>query len=394
MKPVPLDAELDALLDEPISAVVQREQDAFEELTTPRADSLVLFGAGGLGRKALAGLRRMGVEPLAFADNDQALWGTKIGGVPVISPHDAAQNYGRQAAFVITIWGGRPSDVMADRRQQLLDLGCPTVVTFAPLFWKYADVFLPHYALDLPHRAAEQADAIRGAFSLWADDASRREFIAQLRWRLLADFAALPTPVGHAMYFPDDLVDVQPEEGFIDCGAYDGDTIRTLLCRGQITDGQIVAFEPDAANFQQLQRYVAALPAPLRERISLRQAAVGARSCKVEFDATGTEASAVGRGGVVVDCVALDEALIDLKPTYIKMDIEGSELEAVTGAAGIINASQPVLAICVYHHQDHLWRIPAALADLTDEYQYYLRPHVLEGWDLVCYAVPERRLKS
>jgi len=393
VKPVSLDDQLEALLGEPMSAVVQRERDTFEELTAPHSERLVLFGAGGLGRKTLAGLRRGGLEPLAFADNDPALWGTQISGVPVISPRDAAQKYGRQAAFVITIWRGESSDVMAERRQQLLDLGCATVVTFAPLFWKYADVFTPHYAFDLPHRTAAQVDAIRGAFSLWADEASRREFIAQLRWRLLADFAALPSPVGHEIYFPDDLVDVQPSEVFIDCGAYDGDTIRSLLRRGVFSDGQIVAFEPDAANFRQLQRYVATLPAPLRERISLQQAAVGDRCCKVEFDATGTEASAVGSGGAIVDCVALDEALGDRRPTYIKMDIEGSELEAVTGAGGIIKAAQPVLAICVYHHQDHLWRIPAALADLTDEYRFYLRPHLLEVWDLVCYAVPVGRLK-
>jgi len=102
----------------------------------------------------------------------------------------------------------------------------------------------------------------------------------------------------------------------------------------------------------------------------------------------------VGSGGVVVDCVALDEALGDRRTTYIKMDIEGSELDAVTGAAGIIRTSQPVLAICVYHHQDHLWRIPAAVAGLADEYRFYLRPHLLEVWDLVCYAVPVGRLKS
>ena len=394
MKPMPLDAQLEALLGEPMSAIVKREQTSFEELTAPYSESLVLFGAGGLGRKTAAGLRRVGVEPLAFADNDPALWGAEIDGVPVISPRDAAQKYGRQAAFVITIWGGAPSDVMAERRQQLLDLGCETLVTFAPLFWKYADVFVPHYAFDLPHRTGAQADAIRRAFSLWADDGSRREFIAQLRWRMLADFAALPSPVDHETYFPDDLVDVQPDEVFIDCGAYDGDTIRSLLRRGVFSDGKIVAFEPDAANFLQLRGYVDTLPASVRERISLRQAAVGARGCKVEFDATGTAASAVGSGGAVVDCVALDEALSDRRPTYIKMDIEGSELEAVAGAGGIIKASQPVLAICVYHHHDHLWRIPGALADLTDQYRFYLRPHLPEVWDLVCYAVPLRRLKS
>jgi FkbM family methyltransferase len=187
---------------------------------------------------------------------------------------------------------------------------------------------------------------------------------------------------------------VRPDEVFVDCGAYDGDTIRSLLRRGGAPDGRIVAFEPDPANFRQLQRYVDTLPAPFRERISLQQAAVGALCCKVEFDATGTEASAVGSGGAVVDCVALDEALSDHEPTYIKMDIEGSELEAVNGAGGIIKAWQPVLAICVYHHQDHLWRIPSLLADLTDQYRFYLRPHLLEVWDLVCYAVPVSRLKS
>ena len=393
MKPVPLEEQLEALLGEPMSGVVLREQNTFDELTGSRSERLVLFGAGGLGRKTMLGLRQFGIEPLAFADNDPASWGTCIDGVPVMSPQDAAEKHGREAAFVITIWGGRPSDTMAERRQALADLGCETVVTFVPLFWKYSSEFLPHYALDLPHRTAAQADAIRGAFQLWSDDSSRAEFVAQLRWRLLGDFAGLPAPVGHAMYLPGDLVDVRPDEVFVDCGAYDGDTIRSLLGGSSFSDGRIVAFEPDAANFERLQRYAATLAATLRERISLRQAAVGARNCKVEFDATGTEASAVGFGGAVVDCVALDEVLDGDLPTYVIMDIEGSELDAVAGAAGIIKEQTPVLAICVYHRQDHLWRIPAAVAALTEEYRFYLRPHVLEGWDLVCYAVPEQRLK-
>jgi FkbM family methyltransferase len=393
VKPMPLDVQLEALLSEPVSAIVQRERDSFDELTAPKSDRLVLFGAGGLGRKTAAGLRRVGVQPLAFADNNPALWSTEIEGVPVLSPRDAATKYGRRAAFVVTIWRGESSDVMSERRQHLLDVGCETVVSFAPLFWKHPDVFLPHYAFDLPQRVIAQADAIRDAFSLWADDASRAEFVAQIRWRMLADFAALPSPVDHEIYFPDDLVDVQPDEVFVDCGAYDGDTLQSLLSRDSFSDGRIVAFEPDGLNFGQLRRYVATLPASLRERIALRQAAVGARHCQVEFDATGTEASAVGTGSVVVDCVTLDEALSGHAPTYVKMDIEGSEMDALEGAAGIIKKSQPMLAICAYHRQDDCWRIPLALAALTDKYRFYLRPHLLEVWDLVCYAVPVARLK-
>lgn len=394
MKPVFLDEQLEALLSEPMSAVLRREQDAFDQLTAPHSESLVLFGAGGLGRKTLAGLRRVGVEPLAFADNDASRWGGDMDGVPVISPREAATTYGREAAFVITIWRGESSDVMAERRQQLLDLGCQTVVTFAPLFWKYADVFAPHYAFDLPHRAVAQAEEIRRAYSIWADDASRREFVAQVRWRTLADFDALPSPVDHEIYFPDDLVELRRDEVFVDCGAFDGDTIRSLLRRDAFSEGRIVAFEPDAANFRSLERYVATLPDPVRERVSVHQAAVGARECKVQFDAMGTEASHVGSGGELVDCVALDEAMSGSVPTYVKMDIEGSELDAVTGAARLIGESRPVLAICVYHKQDHLWQIPSIISKLTDEYSFYLRPHLLEVWDLVCYAIPRSRLQS
>jgi FkbM family methyltransferase len=275
-----------------------------------------------------------------------------------------------------------------------VDLGCATVVTFAPLFWKHPDVFVPYYSFDLPHRTAAQADGIRRVFPLWADDASRIEFIAQLKWRMFADFSALPAPVRQEIYFPEDLVDLQPAEVFIDCGAYDGDTIRSLLRHAVVTEGHVVAFEPDAASFRQLQHYVAALPQEMRDRISLHRSAVGARRTKVQFDATGTEASAVGSGTTVVDSVALDEALRDYLPTYIKMDIEGSELDAVAGAGAVIKRSLPVLAVCVYHHHDHLWRIPAAIADLSDQFRFYLRPHLLEAWDTVCYAVPAHRMKS
>ena len=52
-----------------------------------------------------------------------------------------------------------------------------------------------------------------------------------------------------------------------------------------------------------------------------------------------------------------------------------------------------MLAICVYHKQDHLWRIPLLLRE-WHEYAFFLRPHNEEGWDLVCYAVPRARLTS
>jgi FkbM family methyltransferase len=371
---------------------MDRERTAFDRACWPHGERLILFGAGGLGRKTLTGLRKVGNEPLAFVDNDRSLWGKDVDGMPVLSPHEAARRYAVNAAFVVTIWRGESDDRMAERMQQLIDLGCRTVVPFMPLFWKYAEEFVPHYAIDVPHQVSEQAEEIRSVFHLWADEGSRREYVAELRWRMLGDFDALPMPVDHEIYFPEDLVSLQPDEVFVDCGAFDGDTIRSLLDRLDEPAG-VVAFEPDAANFGLLRDYVASLPSVVGDRVTVYQAAVGSNNCKVKFDATGTEASSVGSGLHEVDCLSLDEIFHGRCATYMKMDIEGSELDALVGARTLIPQCLPVLAVCVYHRQDHLWRVPAAIRAMSDKYRFFLRPHLLEGWDLVCYAVPEDRLR-
>ena len=70
--------QIGELLREGREGAIRREQTAFDEAVGSRGASLVLFGAGGIGRKTLAGLRQVGIEPLAFADNNKALWGTRI----------------------------------------------------------------------------------------------------------------------------------------------------------------------------------------------------------------------------------------------------------------------------------------------------------------------------
>ncbi len=386
--------ELKLLFSEPITSVYQREQSAFDTLAAPFEKSLVLFGAGGLGKKTLAGLRSMGIEPLAFADNNPALWEKDINGVQVMSLEHAANKFGQDSVFVITVWKGEAVDTMAERYQQLEKLGCTKIVPFGYLYWKYSDIFLPHYAFDMPHKVFEQAGDAQKVLSLWEDDASRQEYLAQLKWRMLMDFDALSAPVSHEIYFPDDLVDILPDELFVDCGAYDGDTVRNLFSTQVAYSGRVIAFEPDPANFKQLEKYVSELPQDVKERISVYPFAVGAEKLKVRFEASGTEASAVGSGDFEVDCVTLDEIFGETKPTYIKMDIEGSELDALIGAKNIIKKNLPVLAICSYHRQDHVWKIPALIHSYSDEYRFFLRPHLLEVWDLVCYAIPVSRLKT
>jgi FkbM family methyltransferase len=383
---------LEELFAEGEARATARERSAFDLMAGPSKGRIVLFGAGRVGRKTLTGLRDIHIEPIAFIDNDARLWNTSVEGVKVLSPEGAARLHGDQATFVITIWRGEATDRMAQREAQLRSSGCRYVVPFPPLFWKHAQVFLPHYAVDLPHRVHQQADDVRRAATLWSDDASRSEYLAQLRWRMLGEFDALYRPVQHTMYFPTDLCELTDHEVFVDCGAYDGDSIRSFLDKAKNSFQRIYSFEPDPANFERLERDVALRSE--RESITLQRAAVGAHTGTVTFSGDGNEASSVGKGGMVVDCVTLDQVLSGAQPTYIKIDIEGAELDALNGARGIIQRYSPVLAICSYHLQDHLWKIPLLIQSINPNYSFFLRPHLVEGWDTVCYAIPKARLRS
>ena len=306
---------------------------------------MVLFGAGNLGQRTLTALRKHGVEPLAFVDNNAVLWGKDLNGIPVISLAEGVAHYGNRATFVVTIWRAGGTDRMPARVEQLRQLGCKTVVPFLPLYWKYSDSLLPHYMHDLPYYVYAEADRVPQALNLIADDESRREYLAQMRFRLLGDFGSLPDPVHGGAYFRDEFFRLRTDEILIDCGAFDGDTLDLFLKKSSDSFGNALAFEPDPENYVKLVARVNSMPPKTRERITTRQAATGDTNKQVLMDVGKGVASKIGSGGCEVECVSLDSVLTDVPVSFIKMDIEGSELDALAGARELIQKNTPILAI-------------------------------------------------
>ena len=75
----------------------------------------------------------------------------------------------------------------------------------------------------------------------------------------------------------------------------------------------------------------------------------------------------------------------------IKMDIEGAEYDALLGARKVIERDKPILAICVYHTQNDIWRIPLLIREMLPEHKLYLRAYEGDGFQTVAFAVPPHR---
>ena len=212
-------------------------------------------------------------------------------------------------------------------KNKLQDAGCKNVAHFLPLFWKYAEFLLPHYRFDLPSRLLTHSLKISLVFDLLSDESSRKEFLFQLR-HLFFRVDSLPNvnPIKET-YFPDDLFKFFNNECFVDCGAFDGDTLQAFILRNNDRFSSIVAFEPDPENYNKLTNYVKSLPVELGQKIKLQKSALGLSQGIVRFDAIASVTSRItSTRSIEVVLQRLDDCLNGMIPTYIKMDIEGLKL--------------------------------------------------------------------
>jgi hypothetical protein len=123
------------------------------------------------------------------------------------------------------------------------------------------------------------------------------------------------------------------------------------------------------------------------DKIYICDAALYDFNGELTFDASGTPGSCItANGNSTVKALRLDDYVFEFPPTFIKLDIEGSEMNALVGAKNTILKHKPKLAVCVYHKPTDLWEIPLFLKKLVPEYTIHLRHHSDFLNETVCYA--------
>jgi len=95
------------------------------------------------------------------------------------------------------------------------------------------------------------------------------------------------------------------------------------------------------------------------------------------------------KGDISIQGVAVDHVIPGFRPTFICMDVEGVEPEALRGAENILRQSKPDLAICVYHSPNHIWDIPLFIDSLDLGYKFYLRNYTSFLSETVLYGTVE-----
>jgi len=351
-------------MSETISSIFQEfNSSAPPEPFWENCNKTVIYGAGNTGKEVFRILRNNGIHISCFLDQ-KAKPGSLWEGVPVYNPKDIQLSEAeRQRANVIVAIHNR--DVEMPPIFELLRTYCfSRIISFIELFDYFGSELGDRYWLTSRLDYKNYQLFLEEVDNLWADDASRILYRAIIKFRLTGKYEILPEPDMENQYFPQDLSAWQAPHRFVDCGAFDGDTLSYMVNKG-IPIESVVAFEPDPNNFKKLNQFVNNNQENIRD-ISSWPCGVYSSTKQMHFSSAQGEASFMtAKGDVVIQCVSLDEVIPCFAPTLIKMDIEGAEYEALLGARDIISKYKPGLAISLYHRPADLWQIPLLINELT-----------------------------
>lgn len=182
-----------------------------------------------------------------------------------------------------------------------------------------------------------------------------------------------------------DRICLREGDVFLDCGSCAGDV--AIWARSRVGEtGRVYAFEPSPSPaFELLQRNLEKY-AP---DVSAFNCAIGEKNGTVKFSTEGINAShhVDPNASLSVPVKSIDDFCEEfgVKPSLIKMDIEGYEPEGLQGAAKTIKKYRPDLSICVYHQPSHMWEIGNLIRNLCPEYTFYFKKHH-PVWEAVLYA--------
>lgn len=180
-----------------------------------------------------------------------------------------------------------------------------------------------------------------------------------------------------------DVLPPVEDEVIVDAGSYNGDTIEAFRSWTQGKYKKIYAFEPNTDMIQMIREY---LQKNQVENVIFTPKATWSEKCELTF-VKDASASRVGEEGTVcVQAVDIDSIVGDEKVTFIKMDVEGSELQSLAGAQNTIKTNKPRLAISVYHKPEDVIEIAEYIMTLNPEYKFILRQYNSNFWETILYA--------
>lgn len=234
---------------------------------------------------------------------------------------------------------------------------------------------------------AANAGQFDAACGLFEDDLSRQTYVAAINAKISEDpVPLLPVVRPDHQYFATTEFPLSDHETLLDVGGFSGDSVREFhaITKGRY-DG-IISLEPSGENFDTLCATIAKLGLPRVEpvRMGAWSERTTLRFAMQEMNIDNKVAEE-GEHAIEVDTIDAILERMGRKVSFIKMDINGAEYHALTGARETIRRQRPRLATKI-HTKEDFFRLPMAMKAIAPDIRLYLRQRNFMSLSLVLYG--------
>ncbi|MDR2186284.1 MAG: FkbM family methyltransferase [Treponema sp.] len=340
---------------------------------------IVLYGLGFFGGVIVKNFKQQDITIECFCDSRKTGVDAETG-LQIITPAELCEKYS-DANIVISV-ANPNNEKSVYNTVKSLNFSDEQIFPFkvAYQFIKKSRVEL----VSLPFEEIQKlSDGFEWAYDFFKDENSRKVILDIINGYLFNTTFSYDPP--QDSYFPKELI-LNDSEIFVDGGIYTGDTTEDFIKRVNGKYKKIIGFDIDEKNLclarTNLQKYsnIEIIPKGLWSCSEKQNAELGI-----------TAGSNIKEGASdVVELTSLDELFFGCPlqnlPTFVKLDVEGSEREALIGASNIIRAVSPKLAVCVYHKPKDVFDLTQLIYESNPNYKFCLKHYSPYVWDTVLYA--------
>lgn len=382
---------LEELLDKFENGTIESNESKLGNLNNKQ---IMLYGAGNVGKKLYKNLRDNNIEIACFIDRNKNIDQSKYE-VPVYQPESKELEVFKKTGYVI-LSALFSLNVYNGIKKYLLETGFYNIFGIHEI--NFSAIGCKSFYSNLFNNLCSKNDVVQKnrskiieAFSLLETEQDKELYIECLKSHLTMNFTEFKEPYDISMqYLAHDIPVEKDYRRFIDCGGFDGDTIRNFISQ-KIEIENIAIFEPQNDLCEKITTCIDKNSSKFN-LVTIFPCGVHSKTEKLKFSVS-DDAPSVSKihekGSDIIQCVAIDDVLKGFNATFIKMDIEGAEIEALKGAKQTIVKNHPQLAICVYHSLSDIWEIPLLIKSFYSKYKFYLRNYNFMGLETVLYAFPE-----
>jgi len=263
-------------------------------------------------------------------------------------------------------------------------------IPYSGSFSRYGLKYLDHTIFNIDHLLTT-ADVFYDYFSKYS-------FLNLILYRLTLDPNFLDSvAVGRGLHydyncylFDKTYLEFNENEVYVDAGAFTGDSIEEFLFSVRGKYKKIYAFEPSLDNCNAINSRLKNLNSlylkDFKDSIFIINKGLWSTDTQLEFKSLNAndlgghiaESGLLGFGenyhSQLIDVTSIDNST-DHDATFIKFEVEGSEMEALQGSIISITKNKPKLAIAIYHKPEDLLLIPNYIKNLSLNYKIGFRQH-------------------